>query len=178
MWTPVSSNSQSSNSWSDGIASPRLHQWRNADERLAPQVVAVEPAEVEGVQNHAAFVAPSFDLSQGVLNARCYAAMEPKRSKVEARRIARLAYPYPRCCLCGQSVGVECRYRMPIHSANNEPDNLAWLCRHHLTLWPLSHIQWRSCGPTVAFTCRRAKIASTIGKSVAYVGTVRVVANS
>jgi hypothetical protein len=57
-------------------------------------------------------------------------AMQPKRQQIEARRIAKLAYPYPGCCLCGQTVGVELAH-LDHNSANNDRDNLAWLCRHH-----------------------------------------------
>jgi len=56
--------------------------------------------------------------------------MQPKRQQIEARRIAKLAYPYPGCCLCGQTVGIELAH-LDHNSANNDRDNLAWLCRHH-----------------------------------------------
>jgi HNH endonuclease len=56
--------------------------------------------------------------------------MKLNRNQTEARRIARNAYPYPGCCLCGQSIGVELAH-LDHNSENNDPDNLAWLCRHH-----------------------------------------------
>jgi hypothetical protein len=49
-----------------------------------------------------------FDLSQSMPHARCYAiTMKPQRIQMEAHRVAKLAYPYPGCCLCGQTVGIE-----------------------------------------------------------------------
>jgi hypothetical protein len=55
---------------------------------------------------------------------------EGKRDQADARRVARLAYPYPGCCLCGLTLGVELAH-LHHRSTNNDPDNLAWLCRHH-----------------------------------------------
>lgn len=52
------------------------------------------------------------------------------RNQAEARRIAKLAYPYPGCCLCGQTVGEELAH-LDHEASNNDPDNLAWLCNHH-----------------------------------------------
>jgi hypothetical protein len=46
--------------------------------------------------------------------------MTQERNQPEARRIAKLAYPYPGCCP-----------HLDHNSGNNNPDNLAWLCRHH-----------------------------------------------
>ncbi|MBR1147509.1 hypothetical protein [Bradyrhizobium sp. AUGA SZCCT0431] len=56
--------------------------------------------------------------------------IEKKRNQAAARRIARLAYPYPGCCLCGQTVGEEFAH-LDHEASNNDPDNLAWLCNHH-----------------------------------------------
>jgi hypothetical protein len=53
-----------------------------------------------------------------------------KRNQPEARRIARLAYPYPGCCLCGQTVGEELAH-LDHEASNNDADNLALLCNHH-----------------------------------------------
>lgn len=77
-----------------------------------------------------------FDLSQSArrLNAFPKYSMQTKRDQTLARRVARAAYPYPGCCLCGQTVGVEIAH-LDHNSANNEPDNLAWLCRHHHWLY-------------------------------------------
>ncbi|MCK1498655.1 HNH endonuclease [Bradyrhizobium sp. 188] len=55
---------------------------------------------------------------------------EKTRNQSEARRIAKLAYPYPGCCLCGQTVGEELAH-LDHEASNNDPDNLAWLCNHH-----------------------------------------------
>jgi len=40
------------------------------------------------------------------------------------------AYPYLGCCLCGQTVG-EQFVHLDHDADDNDPDNLAWLCRHH-----------------------------------------------
>ncbi len=56
--------------------------------------------------------------------------IEKKRNQAEARRIAKFAYPYPGCCLCGQTVGEQLAH-LDHEAANNDPDNLAWLCNHH-----------------------------------------------
>ncbi len=55
---------------------------------------------------------------------------EPKRNQNEARQIAKRAYPYPGCCLCGHTLGMELAH-LDHKSANNSPNNLAFLCRHH-----------------------------------------------
>lgn len=55
---------------------------------------------------------------------------EKKRNQPEARRIAKLAYPYPGCCLCGQTVGEELAH-LDHEASNNDPGNLARLCNHH-----------------------------------------------
>jgi hypothetical protein len=55
---------------------------------------------------------------------------KPQRDQGNARRIAKLAYPYPGCCLCGQTVGIELAH-LDFNPANNDADNLTWLCRHH-----------------------------------------------
>ncbi|WP_271518710.1 hypothetical protein [Bradyrhizobium sp. CCBAU 53380] len=51
---------------------------------------------------------------------------EKKRNQSEARRIADLTYPYPGCCLCGQTVGKGLAH-LDHEASNNDPDNLAWL---------------------------------------------------
>ena len=56
--------------------------------------------------------------------------MKQTRNQAEAKRIAKLAYPYPGCCLCGQTVGLNLAH-LDHRAENNHPDNLAWLCRHH-----------------------------------------------
>ncbi|MBR0868487.1 HNH endonuclease [Bradyrhizobium diazoefficiens] len=56
--------------------------------------------------------------------------IKKSRNQSEARRIAELAYPYPGCCLCGQTVGRELAH-LDHEASNNDPDNLAWLCNHH-----------------------------------------------
>ena len=56
--------------------------------------------------------------------------MISRRNQTEARRIARLAYPYPGCCLCGQTVGEQIAH-LDHDAGNNDPDNLALLCHHH-----------------------------------------------
>lgn len=56
--------------------------------------------------------------------------MKQTRNQAEARRIAKQIYPYPGCCLCGQTVGVELAH-LDYRAENNDSDNLAWLCRHH-----------------------------------------------
>jgi hypothetical protein len=56
--------------------------------------------------------------------------MAQERDQREARRIAKLAYPYPGCCLCGHTVALELAH-VDHNSGNNDPDNLTWLCRHH-----------------------------------------------
>jgi hypothetical protein len=53
-------------------------------------------------------------------------ASKLKRNQGEARRIARAAYPYPGCCICGNQC-VELAH-LDHDSSNNDPDNLAWLC--------------------------------------------------
>ena len=53
-----------------------------------------------------------------------------QRHQINARRVATLSYPYPGCCLCGQTVGLELAH-LDHNSTNDDPDNLAWLCRHH-----------------------------------------------
>jgi predicted restriction endonuclease len=57
-------------------------------------------------------------------------AAEPKRNQAEARRVARLHYSHPGCCLCGQTVGEQIAH-LDHNPANNDPDNLARLCHHH-----------------------------------------------
>lgn len=55
---------------------------------------------------------------------------EKKRNQSEARRIAKIAYPHPGCCLCGQTIGEELAH-LDHEASNNDPDNLARLCNHH-----------------------------------------------
>ncbi|WP_212255656.1 HNH endonuclease [Bradyrhizobium liaoningense] len=55
---------------------------------------------------------------------------EKRRNQSEARRIAKIAYPHPGCCLCGQTMGEELAH-LDHEASNNDPDNLAWLCNHH-----------------------------------------------
>ncbi|TYO67086.1 hypothetical protein FXV83_07730 [Bradyrhizobium hipponense] len=55
---------------------------------------------------------------------------DKKRNQPEARRVAKEAYPYRGCCLCGQTVGEELAH-LDHEASNNDPDNLAWLCNHH-----------------------------------------------
>jgi hypothetical protein len=69
-------------------------------------------------------------------------AIVVKRNQTEARRVAKLAYPHPGCCLCGQTVGVELAH-LDHSSTNNYPDNLAWLCRHHHWMYDIGLF---SCG--------------------------------
>ncbi|MCK1677754.1 HNH endonuclease [Bradyrhizobium sp. 150] len=52
------------------------------------------------------------------------------RNQNEARQIAKAAYPYPGCCLCGQTIGQELAH-LDHEASNNDPENLAWLCNHH-----------------------------------------------
>jgi hypothetical protein len=61
---------------------------------------------------------------------------EMKRNQTEARRVAKLAYPYPGCCLCGQTVGEQLAH-LDHDASNNDPDNLAWLCNHHHWLYDI-----------------------------------------
>lgn len=56
--------------------------------------------------------------------------MKLRRDQGNARRIAKLAYPHPGCCLCGQTVGIELAH-LDYNPTNDDADNLAWLCRHH-----------------------------------------------
>ncbi len=65
---------------------------------------------------------------------------EAKRNSSLAHRIAKEAYPYSGgaggCCLCGQTVGVDLAH-LDHDAANNEADNLAYLCRQHHWLFDI-----------------------------------------
>jgi HNH endonuclease len=56
--------------------------------------------------------------------------LEPKRNQTKARRVVRLNYSYPGCCLCGQTVGEQIAH-LDHNFANDDADNLARLCHHH-----------------------------------------------
>jgi hypothetical protein len=56
---------------------------------------------------------------------------KPRRQS-QARRVARENYPYACCCICGLKLATALDLAHLDHDAgNNEPDNLAWLCKTH-----------------------------------------------
>ncbi len=56
----------------------------------------------------------------------------PKRRQAEARRIAREHYPYKCCCVCGLRLATALDLaHLDQNAGNNDPDNLAWLCKTH-----------------------------------------------
>ena len=59
-------------------------------------------------------------------------AIRQKRNQSEARRIATQTYPFKCCAICGMGADtvLEVEHLDQDHS-NNEPDNLAWLCKTH-----------------------------------------------
>lgn len=55
-----------------------------------------------------------------------------KRHQTEARRVAREAYPYKCCCICGLRLATALDLaHLDQDAGNNVPDNLAWLCKTH-----------------------------------------------
>ena len=58
--------------------------------------------------------------------------VETKRRQGEARRIARESYPYKCCCVCGLKLDTALDLaHLDQNAGNNDPDNLAWLCKTH-----------------------------------------------
>jgi hypothetical protein len=63
----------------------------------------------------------------------------PLRNTAHAKRVMAEHYPFKCCVICG----IDLEYGIDIahldqNSANNDPDNLAWLCRtHHALRHPL-----------------------------------------
>ncbi len=72
--------------------------------------------------------------------------LAPRRQS-QANRVARVAYPYRCCVVCGIQVPTCLTVAHLDHSAgNNEPDNLAFLCQTHhwmydAGLYPLEAIK-------------------------------------
>jgi len=55
-----------------------------------------------------------------------------KRRQSEARKVAREAYPYRACAVCGLSLPTAIDLaHLDQDASNNAPDNLAWLCKTH-----------------------------------------------
>ncbi len=71
----------------------------------------------------------------------------PKRRQAEARRIAREHYPYKCCCVCGLRLATALDLaHLDQNAENNDPDNLAWLCKTHhwmfdANLYPMAAIK-------------------------------------
>jgi hypothetical protein len=59
-------------------------------------------------------------------------AARPKRNQAEARRVATKTYPFKCCAICGMAADtvLDLEHLDQNHS-NNDPDNLAWLCKSH-----------------------------------------------
>ena len=56
----------------------------------------------------------------------------PGRKQSEARRIAKDAYPFKCCVVCGVTLDTMLDLaHLDQNAANNDPDNLAWLCKTH-----------------------------------------------
>ena len=56
----------------------------------------------------------------------------PGRKQSEARRIAKDAYPFKCCVVCGATLAATLDLaHLDQNAANNDPDNLAWLCKTH-----------------------------------------------
>src|SRR3712207_3700022 len=72
---------------------------------------------------------------------------DPRRRQSEARRVAKAAYPFQGCVVCGLEVPTCLTVAHLDHRAgNNDPDNLAFLCpTHHWMydagLYPLEAIR-------------------------------------
>ncbi len=55
-----------------------------------------------------------------------------KRNQAEARRVAREAYPYKCCCVCGIMLATALDLaHLDQNAGNNDAENLAWLCKTH-----------------------------------------------
>ena len=72
---------------------------------------------------------------------------EIKRNPTEAKRVIREAYPYKVCTVCGTTLAAALDIAHLNHDpSNNDPDNLAWLCKTHhwmfdCDLYPLEAIK-------------------------------------
>ncbi len=55
-----------------------------------------------------------------------------KRKPAEAQRVAREAYPYKCCCVCGMMLATALDLaHLDQNAGNNDAENLAWLCKTH-----------------------------------------------
>jgi hypothetical protein len=53
------------------------------------------------------------------------------RNQGEASKVARLAYPFRCCVICGLQIEGLTIAHLDHNSSNNDPDNLAWMCWTH-----------------------------------------------
>ena len=110
-----------------------------------------------------------------------------KRSSGEAYKVAREAYPFRCCVVCGLQIEGPTVAHLDHDSGQNDPDNLAWLCwTHHwkfdADLYPIEAIKimrkrWQEtqekprripmigAGAKAALTRKRSEIAKRAAKT-------------
>src|SRR5579859_5669557 len=52
------------------------------------------------------------------------------RKTADAKRVCQAAYPFKCCVICGFAAALDIAH-LDQQSSNNDPDNLAWLCKTH-----------------------------------------------
>lgn len=81
-----------------------------------------------------------------------------RRNSVEARKVAKAAYGFRCCVICGVQMDAVLELaHLDQHAGNNDPDNLAWFCGTHHRMY--------DCGlyPEAAIKLLRARWQETKG---------------